>query len=343
MINKINDMVWIQNVPVLLYEMQKDDAIVGAMEAALSVTDHNITYEKIMSLLPDSYICRYFKPKDKWSGGYILEELKEEIEFISKGTGCNFKIIEGDDKRDIFRNSIVTSINKGYPVLFLDRGLNLAVIYGYRDNGNILLTRCYIDPCAMEPDFDTTIFTPIKDMVPFFVFMDNFVTPLPRESAVIDALKNVDVKWRGKKREVINNYNENGTILYGIAAYQEWISDLQSVKNILPEKINQIKFTSWWNSICIRNKRNTLVSFFRNLASDPLKDEDDLQYDELAKVYMQEVRLLKPICDREAWKYEYTIEEWDKYREEDIEIIKQLLENEKKAYQIISVINSRNN
>lgn len=70
MIKKKNRSTWIEDVPVLIWGMQKDIANVGVFEAVLSVTERPSNYADLMAISSIGLTIKWFRGEDGnvWGG-----------------------------------------------------------------------------------------------------------------------------------------------------------------------------------------------------------------------------------------------------------------------------------
>lgn len=67
---KENGTIWIDKIPVLIWGMQKDTATIGAIESALSVTEHPFSYQDLMMFSASGLTTKWFQG----SGEFFYEK-----------------------------------------------------------------------------------------------------------------------------------------------------------------------------------------------------------------------------------------------------------------------------
>ncbi|MBN1350495.1 hypothetical protein JXJ21_13855 [candidate division KSB1 bacterium] len=146
------DAVWIEGVPVLKPKTALDlmlPTFAGALYAALSVTEHAVSYEDILGMSGLAFRVRWYVGEHGPTGCPCAPcgETKIVNAALKKATGWQLRVVadNGWDTPQMQQliPEIIKSINSGIPITAVDRNLNSGVIYGYADDGETFLVRTY--------------------------------------------------------------------------------------------------------------------------------------------------------------------------------------------------------
>lgn len=338
MIKTKNGSIWIEDVPVLILGMQKDIANVGVFDAILSVTDNSLNYADLMAISSIGLTVKWFKGDNAhvWGGDSLPGDCEDEIYLISQAIGYDIIIKKDEETKHECKKLAIDTIENGIPAICLDKGLNLAVVFGYENNGDIWLVRPYIDSCADALDWDATVRYSFDNLLPYFIFLKKSKHKIDKLSAIINGIK-VGIKNFNRKSQISNgNYYSPGVYYFGDEAYNKWVNDLIHINSYNTEEQASLKFFSWWNSICLMNRRTTMVSVFRNIAGNPYKTQTTNDYVEAAKLCTQQVSILEKMTKDNS--YNTDCAEWIYQISNDISSLKSLWEIEKKLYSLLSNI-----
>lgn len=335
MIKKKNESTWIENVPVLILGMQKDIANVGVFEAVLSVIERPYSYADLMAISSIGLTIKWFRGEygNVWGGDSLPGDCEDEIQLISQAIGydCNVKI--GDANKIECKKLIIESINNGIPAICLDKGINLAVIFGYENDGDILLVRPYIDSCADMEDWDASVRYAFNDLLPYFILLNESNIQVDKIDAIINGIKIGMNNYNRKSQISKGSFYSKGTYYYGKEAYEKWINDLTNIELYNTEEQASIKFFSWWNSISLMNRRTTMVTVFRNLEGNPYKTLTTKAYVETAKLCTQQVSILEKMNKDNS--YNTDCSKWIGQISNDIQSLKLLADIENKINEIL--------
>lgn len=296
MLKEKNGMRWIDNVPVLIHEMQKDTALIGVFESVLVAINKKYEYHELMAISSIGLSTRWFKgEKTLWGGDSLPGSCNDALELISNAAGYDCVIKTGAENMKECGALLYESILNEVPVLCLDRGLNLSVAFGFEEESGSAIVRPYIDPGVAEANWDASIKCKIKDMPPHFVFLHRSEHKRDKLDAVLEGIKISGACFNRQSSPYQGDFYHKGTYYFGLEAYETWIADLEAYHTYSKEELEALKFYTWWNMICILDKRNAMISVFRNLAGNPYKTNAINQYVDAARLCVKQVRMLKEI------------------------------------------------
>jgi hypothetical protein len=273
--------VWIEDVPELGWGKDRECTFAGALEAALAVTDRATPYSDIMGYTGLAFRTRWYHGRtgDRWCPSSPVGEFPQEIEAIQQAIGWRFRteILMSEDAPDMsrFRSDIVGSIDAGLPIPAYEPNLNMDVIYGYEDGGELLLLRDYAqeEPLSLELD----------DLGPFLIFLAEEEEVPMRVAAVAGGLAIGSANWECRPVGT-----SSGGYHYGMAAFQAWEQDLGFGLSLSGDAKELLFFVSWWNYSCLYDARKAAVAFLRSSEDGPGGEA----MAEAADVYEQELDLL---------------------------------------------------
>ena len=147
-LKRADNTLWIEGVPTLT-GWRKLPTFVGALDAALSVTEHPVSYIDLLGLSGLAFRTRWYAGPDGPTGCPCSPTGETPMVWsaIGRGTGWQLEPFDGDGwnapgmRRIVPR--IVDSIDAGRPVIAVDRDLNSGVIYGHKQDRVTFLVRTY--------------------------------------------------------------------------------------------------------------------------------------------------------------------------------------------------------
>lgn len=330
---------WLKNVPVLILGLQRDNSYIGAIESALKSLKSDLDYYKLMAISGEGMIVRWYKALSgkRWGGELLPGIFTSEFKLLSELSWYEFEIVQDENDREKSKKKIIQSIDEGIPVLCLDRGQNLSVLFGYESEGEVMLLRPYIDSCAAEPDWDAAVRYEFNNLFPYYVFIkkssvkeiDYSVSMI---KGIIDSIKYYDMQ----KKEYNTSLYGKGFYYFGRAAYDQWMEDLKNFDGFSKEEQENLRFFTWWNAICIMDKRTAMSKVFRELAGAPYKTDTINSYIEMARLCSQQVTVLKKMTDDSS--YDSSVSDFGTQVQKNIERIKTLKEYEVNLHKIFSSI-----
>lgn len=326
---------WLKNVPVLILGLQRDNSYIGAIESALNSLKSDLDYYKLMAISGEGLIVRWFKSLNgkRWGGELKPGIFNSEFKLLSENSEYDFEVIQDENDREKNKERIIQSIDDGVPVLCLDRGQNLSVLFGYESEGDVMLIRPYIDSCAAEPDWDAAVRYNFDDLSPYFVFIKQKHNAISDYSVsmikgISDSMKYYDMQ----KMDYDTSLYGKGFYYFGIYAYDQWMEDLKNFNSFSEGEKENLRFFTWWNAICIMDKRTAMSKVFRELAGAPYKTNTINSYIEMTRLCTQQVTVLKKMTD--DCSYNSNVTDFGNKIEEYIEQIKDIKECEVKLHEV---------
>lgn len=330
---------WLKNVPVLILGLQRDNSYIGAIESALKCLKSDLDYYTLMAVSGEGLIVRWFKALSgkRWGGELLPGIFHSEFKFLSKLSEYDFEVIQDENGREDIKERIIQSIDAGVPVLCLDRGQNLSVLFGYESEGDVMLIRPYVDSCAAEPDWDAAVRYNFDDLFPYFVFIKNNDNKVPDYSvSMIEGIKNSIQYFDMQKEEYDTALYGKGFYYFGLHAYDQWMEDLNNFNNFSEGEKENLKFFTWWNAISVMDKRTAMSKVFRELAAAPYKTDTINSYIEMARLCSSQVTVLKKMTD--DCSYNSNVEDFGNNVQRYIESLKELRDYEVNLHEVFLAI-----
>lgn len=326
---------WLKNVPVLILGLQRDNSYIGAIESALSSLKSDLDYYKLMAISGEGLIVRWYKALSgkRWGGELLPGIFNSEFQLLSELSGYEFEIVQNENDREKSKERILQSIDNGIPVLCLDRGQNLSVLFGYESEGDVMLIRPYIDSCAAEPDWDAAVRYNFNDLFPYYVFIkENSNRIIDYSASMIKGIHDSIKYYDMQTKEYDTSLYGKGFYYFGIYAYDQWMEDLKNFNHFSEDEKENLRFFTWWNAICIMDKRTAMSKVFRELAGAPYKTMTINSYIEMARLCSQQVTVLKKMTD--DFSYNSRVIDFGDKVQENIERIKEIKEYEVNLHEI---------
>jgi hypothetical protein len=177
--------------------------------------------------------------------------MREETGAIRTTTGwsINWKTGAGGPEMERFTEDIRKTLDRGMPVLIYPPDLNIAVAYGYDEEGRVLLLRDH-----MHGERERRL--PVKELGFLLGFLNDLGEGLPPAETLRHVLRMAVHNWRrGTGNNGANVY------LYGITALRRWSDDLLRAQTLNEEDCRKLFFLSWLNFATIADARATAISF----------------------------------------------------------------------------------
>lgn len=290
-IKRENGKVLIKNVRNLNFKEGRDCTFAGAIAEATRVTENPYVYSDIMGLSGLAFRVRWCNEdtKTKWCPSCAIGEMPDEQKVLAELTGWNFPTewldAEGRDNEKL-REKIVASIDAGKPVVVYPDGWNMAVAYGYEDDGKMILLSDY-----MKKEYPARL--PVEKLGPLHTYLgDRIEAPSVRDS-LLTVLKNAVLNW---KRERHHGGLEDREYWYGEAAFSAWIKDLQEFDNLTEEAQKGLVGIDWWNYTSLHDARKAAAKFLKEW-SYILDGEKQQALKRAVELYEQEVKVLEPLLE----------------------------------------------
>jgi len=250
----------LENVPQLAWGTNRECTFLGALEAALAVTDHPYTYRDLMGWSGMAFRARWLSRDDKpgWCPSCAVGEMEEEIAAVEKATGWPLRVefMDGRDKPKVKRltHDLTTQIDAARPVLAYSPNEDMAVVYGYETGGKTLLLRDY-------GHGDEPLKLPPAKLGFLMLFLGEHGKALSQREAAAEALRIAVRNWeREKFREGPAEY------WYGRAALARWAEDVRRAKDFADGDRRFLCGMCRWVFAALRDARQAAVAFLRDNA-----------------------------------------------------------------------------
>lgn len=302
-VRKDDGTTWIDGVPVLRWGRRKDCTFAGGLESATAVTRRPFSYVDFMAGSALAFRTRWH---EGWCASCTVGEMPEESNAVRKTTGwrIGWKTGAGGADMERFTEEIRQSLDAGMPVLVYPPDLNIAVAYGYADEGRVLLLRDY-----MHGDKDRRL--PGRELGFLLGFLVDRNDALPEREALAFILKLAVLNWkRGIFHEGPADY------FYGVAAFRRWADDLQRAASLSEEDRKKLFFLNWLNFNTIVDARATAETYLRGKAKS-LGGEPSVLLDRAATLYARENAFLSGVLNaKDAFLGPWTRKKFEDWTEE---------------------------
>ncbi len=301
-------------VPRLAFGRGRDCTFIGALEAALAPTAHEVPYHQLMGFSGLAFRTRWFHNPEgaqtpwgdgRWHPISPHGEGPEEIDAISRATGWRLRVEDVPEApralgREKLATDAVLSLGHVMPAVV---GLNtdMACVWGYRIHSMSLMVHDYQRPDEEEvlvTAYDEGLHSP-------FVFLDGFGEPLPARDALLAGLT---VATRSGWRVPADGF------LYGLAALDAWREDLGEYEACDAAERELLQTVNWWTLMHLLDARRAAVDFLE-LNVDLADAGARPALDRAIARYQEEVALLRPFVqehrDLIAWHGGFADADWD--------------------------------
>ncbi len=321
----------ISGVPLLAWGKAEECTFLGSLAAALQATDHPATYEDLMGFSGMAFRIRWYRGQEgqRWCPSSPVGEFPEESAAVQAATGWKLDAVNkmGQDKPDMSdcRERIVESINNGLPVLAYGTQMDMGVISGYRDGGNVLLFHNYHSGKIDD--------LPIAEVGPMLMFLQEWRQPPAKEKSFVEGIR---IGVRNWDRKPLVNPQRKGEYLYGQAALAGWIEDLQNASTLSDSDKQLLCFVTWWNFNGLVDARTAAARYLeRNaeLVSSPIGTQRIIR---AIKLYQAQSRkMMRCFLMKDAFLGPWSgksVEAWtDAVRQKEIEVLTDALEADQAA------------
>ncbi len=255
----------LDKVPLLGWGKGRECTFLGALEAALAVTDHPYKYSDMMGWSGMAFRARWFSQvaEDggrRWCPSSAVGEMDEEIRAVSEATGWPLRVafMQGNNEARVeqLTGEIVASITAGRPVLAYEPQLNMDVVYGFESGGKTLLLRDYFQgekPLRLPP----------SKLGFLMLFIGDHQAALAGRAALIEALRMAVRNWRRERFTT-----GPGEYWYGSAALTRWIADIGEAGQFPQEEKRNLCGIGWWNFTAMQDGRRAAATFLRENACE---------------------------------------------------------------------------
>jgi hypothetical protein len=222
---------WIEGLPPLAWGRGKDCTFIGALEAALRVTDEPYTYSDLMAF---SGVAFRVRTREDLCPSSAVAELPDEYNAIRLATGWNLptEVQFGQEGwQPAVAARMVASIDAGLPVLAYNDYLDIGIVYGYEQGGAVLWYSDY------RSELSLPYRVPVEKIGPLQSHIGRKDPALPALAQLKHALQLAVLNW--------NRGTHDGGIpgrqyRYGSAAYDLWIDILRRSASTPAEKQQEL-------------------------------------------------------------------------------------------------------
>ncbi|KKO11392.1 hypothetical protein LCGC14_0018730 [marine sediment metagenome] len=286
----VSGRVIIEGVPSLGWGKSGDTTFAGALESALSVTEHPYSYAQIMGYSGLAFRFRWGPRSEGWCPSVPVGEFPEEQAAVIWATGWQVQDEDNMDNEDDphmerFAADMVASIDAGFPVVGYGPGrpaLNVAVAFGYDNGGESFLWWDFFGG-------DTPVVLPATQTGPWIWILKSFNEPPSRRKQLLASLKIAVRNWhRPDEKLPPGKYY----YLWGDVAYTAWAADIRKAATFDDEQQGPLFFANWWCFGILVDARNTAAVFLREYADAAGDDQAATHIRKAADLYQQEGQLL---------------------------------------------------
>jgi hypothetical protein len=304
--------VWIRNIRNLKFGNGQSCTFAGAVTEAMKVTEHPYIYSDIMGLSGLAFRVRWCNEdtKTRWCPSCAIGEMPDEQTALARLTGWKLPTewLDAETRNnERLREKIVASIDAGKPVVAYPDGWNMAVVYGYEDDGKILLLSDY-----MKDEHPSRL--PIEKLGPLHTYLGDYIEPPSLRDGLLTALQTAVLNW---KRERHHGGLEDREYWYGQAALSAWIKDLQGFDAFTEETQKRLIGIDPWNYTSLYDARKAAAGFLKDW-SVVLDGERQQALKRAMELYEQETRVLESLLadkrksgEEQDWSEEARLREID--------------------------------
>jgi hypothetical protein len=261
---------------------------VGALEAALAVTDHPHSYTDLMGWSGLAFRVRWYRGDDGSLGcpSAAVGEFPEETRLVEQAIGLQADGVYDESlSMEECKGEITGSIDGGLPVIVYEPGWNCAVAYGYREGGDTLVLRDYSAPegrTEAQP----------SDLPAFHYHIRGFGEPMPAQEAFLEALRYAVYHWQCLE---VRRDQPPGTYYYGPAGYEKWREVIELLPGLPEDQRSGLEGAMGFVFVSLVDARRTAVTFMRDHA-DLLDGHARECIGRAADAYERMVQALPPGC-----------------------------------------------
>lgn len=322
--------IYIEAVPQLAWGKGKECTFVGALEAALAVTPTPYTYENLMGWSALAFRTRWYRGDTgrRWCPSGPVGECAEELELLRRATGCELPAIEslsGEDRAPAdYASTIAQEIRLGRPLLAYEPQLNVATIFGFEDEGRVLLVRDYMSDEPLTR-------LPIEKVGPFLCFLGTRTEALPSREAMMAGLERGVANWHRSHAP-----SASGRYWYGRAALLKWREDLLHLATLEAEPRRLLFFVNWWSFDALADARAAAGRFLRR-NSEYFLGRQHRHLLLAADIFTEESRILRrTLAEKQAFLGPWTgrgVEHWTPgVRDREVSVLNHVLALETEAF-----------
>jgi hypothetical protein len=252
--------LYIEAIPQLGWGKGKECTFIGALEAALAVTATPHTYENLMGWSALAFRTRWYHGDTGrvWCPSSPIGETPEELDLLRQAIGWELPVecLTDRDRRTsaALSATIASEIRAGRPLLAYEPQLNVAVVFGFEDEGRTLLLRDYMTDEPMQR-------LPIDKLGSFLCFLGPQHSGLSARDAMLVGIERAVDNWHRSHATA-----PAGRYWYGRAALLKWREDLQHLDHLDPESRKLLFFVNWWVFDSLADARAAAERFLRRNA-----------------------------------------------------------------------------
>lgn len=258
--------VWIADVPRLRWGSSPEPTYIGALEAAFRHAERPLD---VTTLLGDSGLAFRLRwatrdGGDAWCGSGPCGEWPEEVAALNRATGYVYEWDPpeaGAAGSPEHRALIVESIERGWPILGFARHMDMAVFYGYEDEGRRLLVSDYW--ATEEPSL-----VALAEAKSVAFFLRRVDASASRVDAVRAGLTLALSRFRAGvvERDPITG----ATYHYGEAGYRRWRHDLGRAASLGDAQRAGLFFLNGWTFSALHSGRSKHAARYLRSAVEQL-------------------------------------------------------------------------
>jgi hypothetical protein len=246
-----NGRVWIDGVARLRWGSSAEPTYIGALEAAFRGSERPLDTTTLLGDSGLGFRLRWATRAgdNAWCGSGPCGEWPEEVAALNAATGYVFRWQSDGPDRSApeLIERIIEHIDRGYPILGFATHTDMAVFFGYADDGQRVLVSDYW--ASEEPSVMRT-----AEAKEIGMFLERIEAPAPRADAVRDGLRLAVRRWR--EGVVDPDPISGATYHYGSAAYRRWIGDLERVSSLTAEQRASLFFLNGWTYSSLHMNRS---------------------------------------------------------------------------------------
>jgi hypothetical protein len=321
----------IDTVPPLAWGKSGESTFCGALNAAGKAMNFKTDYATLLGDTSLAFRTRWWR-KDEgagWCPSSPVGEMTPWTHRVESTIGYKISFnVDFDAKADFnqYAPRVKQEIDAGRPVLAYSDQFDMAVIYGYADEGKRFYFRDYFNgdkPLVLE-------LAKTKGLLAFF---DKPVPVASPKDRAATAIKNAVADWKLPK-DATNNPKGGGGYYFGDAAYAKWIADLSNDQLTDAER-KELFHPSWWTFCVLADARANAITYLHQAA--PLfEGESQAAIRRAADLYAQSVQVCGQAFQKKdaflgAWSGK-KIDDWTAdVRQREVELLEKVRKSDNAA------------
>jgi len=276
----------LDGVPALSWGTGRDCTFIGALEAALAVTEHPFSYADLMGYSGVAFRIRWSSDRTTtgWCPSTVIGEMPEEVDAITAATGWSFLVGDHwEENPDMAQEipRIVAAIGADRPVITYGSNMDMAVLYGYEDSGKTWLIKDYNET-------EVPFRLPAAKLGPMQIYLGEHSEPAVQHESLIRSLRMAVANWR---RGTGDGGMQGRQYFYGAAAFEAWATDLMRAGELSTKNLGGFQFLNRFVYISLKDAREAAVAFLKDKAELVTAGARET-LERAADFYAQEVALL---------------------------------------------------